>query len=166
MADPMILELLWLKKWNLSIDWGTNKWHLRNKVKKVQAGEKPPKAKKMPLAEKVKVEPVNLLAENKQAKLSIPKEYCDLVEVFRSRNGTYSPYTISQTVQLKYYLGQSYPNQKIHSMIPREMAQLLSSFVDKNLARGFIQTGRSRIAAPVPFKEKKGNPHSLHATDQ
>lgn len=51
-------------------------------------------------------------------------------------------------------------------MIPREMVQLLSSFVDKNLARGFIQTGKFRVAAPVLFKEKKGNAHSLHATDQ
>lgn len=39
MAETVILGLLWLKKWNLSIDWGSNKWQLRRKAKTGWDGE-------------------------------------------------------------------------------------------------------------------------------
>lgn len=39
-------------------------------------------------------------------------------------------------------------------MTPKEMGEL-RNYIDKNLARGFIQTAKSQVAALVVFKEKK-----------
>lgn len=43
---------------------------------------------------------------------------------------------------------------KMYSMTLKEMEEL-QEFINKNLARGFIQLVKSRMAAPVLFKEKK-----------
>lgn len=42
----------------------------------------------------------------------------------------------------------------MYSMIPGKMEKL-RGFIDKNLVRGFSQPAKSKIAAPVLFKEKK-----------
>lgn len=39
-------------------------------------------------------------------------------------------------------------------MTPKEMKEL-REYIDYNLARGFIQPAKSRVAVPVTFKEKK-----------
>lgn len=44
--------------------------------------------------------------------------------------------------------GAKLPKPKLYSMAPREMEELLM-FIDKNLARGFIQLAKSRMADPV-----------------
>lgn len=45
------------------------------------------------------------------------------------------------------------PKPKLYSMTPWEMEEL-QSFIDKNLAKGFIQPTKSRMGAPV-FRERK-----------
>lgn len=40
MGQGAVGPLSWLKKWNLSVDWEGNKWHLRNKTGNPQGMEK------------------------------------------------------------------------------------------------------------------------------
>lgn len=42
----------------------------------------------------------------------------------------------------------------MYSMTPRELIEM-REYIDKNLAWSFIQPSRSRMAAPVLFREKK-----------
>lgn len=44
---------------------------------------------------------------------------------------------------------------KMYSTMPKEMDKL-QRYIKKNVARGFIQPAKLRIAAPILFKEKDG----------
>lgn len=46
------------------------------------------------------------------------------------------------------------PKPKMYFMTSKEMAEL-RKYVDANLARGFIQPAKSKVVAPILFKEKK-----------
>lgn len=46
-------------------------------------------------------------------------------------------------------------------MTPRELEEL-RAFIDKNLAKGFMQQAKSCIVAPVLFWEKKDGSLTLH----
>lgn len=52
--------------------------------------------------------------------------------------------------------GVKLPKPKMYLITPREMEEL-RAFIHKNLERGFIQLAKSRMAAPVLFKEKDGS---------
>lgn len=55
---------------------------------------------------------------------------------------------------IEIVLGAKLPKPKLYSMT-REMEEL-QVFIDKNLARDFIQLAKSCMAAPMLFREKKG----------
>lgn len=53
------------------------------------------------------------------------------------------------------------PKLKMYSMTPKEMEEL-RKYIDKNLARGFIQLAKSYMEAPILFKEKKDGSMRLY----
>ncbi|XP_070810309.1 vomeronasal type-2 receptor 26-like [Pituophis catenifer annectens] len=50
--------------------------------------------------------------------------------------------------------GAKLPKPRMYSMTPVEMTEL-RKYIDTNVARGFIDIAKSRVTAPVLFKEKK-----------
>lgn len=67
-TKTMVLGLAWLRKWNLSIDWDSNKWRMRKKAVSRQESVKVPNSSLEPVVKKVKVESMNTLKESEELK--------------------------------------------------------------------------------------------------
>lgn len=146
MEWPLVLGLTWLKKWNPLIDKREGQLKFPNKRTPTQSmhGYK---------VEDLKQELVSALS--KQELKTIPKEYHDLVEDFSVKRLDELPH--HQPIEI--VPGAKLPKPKLYSMTPRELVELCK-FIDKNVAQGFTQLARPRIAVPVLFWEKKDR--SLH----
>lgn len=85
----------------------------------------------------------------------IPQEYQDLAKVFSEMSSNELPPHWPTDCTIEIVPGAKQSKPKLYSMIPKELEEL-HAFIDKNLARGFIQPARPKVAAPVLFQEKKG----------
>lgn len=85
---------------------------------------------------------------------AIPKEYRDLQDVFSEKGLDELPPHRPTDCAIEFLPGTKLPKLKLYSMTPRELKEL-RLFIDKKLARGFIQPARSRVTALVLFQERK-----------
>lgn len=112
------------------------------------------RASHVPAIRVVRAETTNTLKGGDELELLIPEEYCDLAEVFSERKSDVLPPHQHTDCAIKIMPGAKLPESKIYLMTHRE-TEKLRVFIDKNLSRGFIQPVKSRMAAPVLFKEKR-----------
>lgn len=61
--------------------------------------------------------------------------------------------------------GAKLPKPHMYAMTPSELEEL-RWYIDKNLARGFIQPSRSHMVVPVLFREKKDGALHLCVTSR
>ncbi|KAK9395822.1 tyrosine-protein kinase Srms-like [Crotalus adamanteus] len=84
----------------------------------------------------------------------IPKEYLDLAEVFSEKECDALPPHRPNDCSIELVPGAKLPRPRMYAMSPLEMEEM-QRYVNKNLARGFIERAKSSVGAPVLFKEKK-----------
>lgn len=84
-----------------------------------------------------------------------PKVYKDLAKVFSEKECDILPPHCPTNCAIEILPGARLPKPKMYSMTPKKLDEM-QRYIEKNLARGFIQPARSHIAAPVLFREKKG----------
>lgn len=84
----------------------------------------------------------------------VPKEYQDLMGVFSEEECNTPPSHCPTDCATEFIPGAKLPKPNIYSMTPKEMREL-REYIDMNLAQEFIQPAKSRVAAPILFKEKK-----------
>ncbi|KAK9395714.1 hypothetical protein NXF25_019075 [Crotalus adamanteus] len=147
MMEDIIIGLAWLDKWGPTIWWeggcrhmclSVGPWPLRTEAEekdKVVGGSK-------------------IAAESGDGELGFPAAYADLAEVFSERECDTLPPHRPTDCAIDILPGAKLPKPRMYPMTPRELEEL-HQYIDKNLARGFIQPARSRIAVPVLFQEKK-----------
>lgn len=87
------------------------------------------------MVRKVKAEAVNTLKGGEGLKLQILAEYHNIAEDFSKKESDVLPPT---NCAIEIMLGTKLCKPKVYSMTPREMDEL-RMFIDKNLARQFIQ---------------------------
>lgn len=80
--------------------------------------------------------------------------YGDLAEVFSEEECEVLPPHCSTDCAIELLPEAKLPKPHMYSMTQKVLKEL-RFYIDKNLARGFIQPSRSRLAAPVLFREKK-----------
>lgn len=139
MIESLILGLAWLDKWGPTIWWSGGFRRLR-----ISNGPDPP------LHEQAR----GGGEENQDQGHTFPPEYNDLKEVFSETECEVLPPHRPTDCAIELVPGVKLPKPRMYSMTPAEM-QEMRKYIDKNLARGFIKPSRSRIAAPVLFREKK-----------
>lgn len=83
-----------------------------------------------------------------------PSIYGDLAAVFSKEKCGVLPLHRLTNCAIELIPGAKLPKLRMYSMTPKELEKL-RSYIDKNLARGFIRPSRSQMAAPVLFREKK-----------
>lgn len=102
-------------------------------------------------------EPIEMLKAAVEQLLGIqlsPSEYRDLVGAFWEKECDILQPHRTTYCTIEILPGAKFPKPKMYSMTPRDLKEL-RDFIDKNLARGFIQAAKSHVAALVLFKEKK-----------
>lgn len=107
-----------------------------------------------PPIKEVKVEDTATVLEWEGLVSLIPKAYGELEEVFSEKESDVLPPHHPTDCAIKIIPGPELPKPKLYSMTHQELEEL-QIFLDKNLARGFIQPVKSSMAAPVLFREKK-----------
>lgn len=85
---------------------------------------------------------------------SFPYIYKDLEEVCSEERCEELPPHQATNCTIELISGAKLPKPRIYSMTPRELSEI-RDYIDKNLARGFIQPSRSRLTTMVLFWEKK-----------
>lgn len=111
-----------------------------------------PNSRHKPAVRKVKAESANMLKGSEELHY-VPFEYHDLGEAVSKKESDVLPPHNPTDCATEIFPGAKLPKLKMYSMMLREMEEL-QRFIDKNLGRGFIQPAKSRMAAPVLFKEK------------
>uniref|UniRef100_A0A803T247 Gypsy retrotransposon integrase-like protein 1 n=1 Tax=Anolis carolinensis TaxID=28377 RepID=A0A803T247_ANOCA len=84
----------------------------------------------------------------------LPPEYRDFVDVFDEKEADNFPPKRRVEVKIELVPGAELPKAKIYPMSAREKEEL-RKYIDKNLARGFIEPSNSPLGAPVLFRRKK-----------
>lgn len=104
MAEAMILELAWLKKWSSTVYWGRERNRLVMDPGTPELTER--KHSKPQLRSKGREGPehMRVATMSKPREPAISKEYQDLIEVFTKNLLFFSPIS-PQTVQLRSYQG-------------------------------------------------------------
>ncbi|XP_039215403.1 uncharacterized protein LOC120315311 [Crotalus tigris] len=147
MTEAVILGLAWLDKWTPTIWWGGGYRHVRLGVGPMPVGgDAEEKAPDVP--------GTTAQLQERKGELPYPEEYRDLAAVFSEEDCNQLPPHRSTDCAIELLPGVKLPKPRMYAMTPTEV-QELRRYIDQNLARGFIQPARSRIAAPVLFKEKK-----------
>ncbi|KAK9395824.1 retrotransposon-derived protein PEG10 [Crotalus adamanteus] len=150
MTEAVILGLAWLDKWKPFI-W----WEKGMRIVRLPIGPDPP-------IDSTDVTG-HLRPPNEQAHMAvsltpgepvIPKEYLDLAEVFSEKECDALPPHRPNDCSIELVPGAKLPRPRMYAMSPLEMEEM-QRYVNKNLARGFIERAKSSVGAPVLFKEKK-----------
>ncbi|KAK9395445.1 retrotransposon-derived protein PEG10 [Crotalus adamanteus] len=150
MTEAVILGLAWLDKWKPFI-W----WEKGMRIVRLPIGPDPP-------IDSTDVTG-HLRPPNERAHMAvsltpgepvIPKEYLDLAEVFSEKECDALPPHRPNDCSIELVPGAKLPRPRMYAMSPLEMEEM-QRYVNKNLARGFIERAKSSVGAPVLFKEKK-----------
>ncbi|XP_060542340.1 uncharacterized protein LOC132710346 isoform X1 [Pantherophis guttatus] len=150
MIELLILELTWLDKWQPNIWW---EWVFRKlRIPLDSESTTPSPIPSTPLvAENKNSSSVSTESSNTKG---FPSVYEDLAAVFSEEECKVLPPHRSTDCATELVPGAKLPKPRIYAMTQPELAEL-RRYIDKNLARGFITPSRSRMAAPVLFREKK-----------
>ncbi|KAK9406808.1 hypothetical protein NXF25_005582 [Crotalus adamanteus] len=145
MSESIILGLAWLDKWTPNMWWADGSWHLRLAV-----GPQPPH---------LGVHSEDRAVEDSKSGLAgsdpgYPAVYSDLAAVFSEQECNSLPPHRSMDCTIEIVPGAKLPKSRMYPMTSSEL-QEMRKYIDENLARGFIEPARSRIAAPVLFQGKK-----------
>ncbi|ETE57834.1 hypothetical protein L345_16448, partial [Ophiophagus hannah] len=147
MTDAVILGLSWLDKWGPTIWWQGGSCRLRI-VKGHQPLphhqiEAPPTQRTFP-----EDSPEQLAATSDKTPEvgQIPREYQDLAELFSETECDILPPHCEMDCAIEIIPGAKLPKPKMYVMTPREM-QEMHKYIDKNLARGFIEPAKPWVAA-------------------
>ncbi|KAK9401814.1 hypothetical protein NXF25_010170 [Crotalus adamanteus] len=147
MTEAVILGLAWLDKWTPTIWWEGGYRNIRLGVGPMPvSGDAEDKAPNVP--------GITAQLQEREGELPYPEEYRDLAAVFSEEDCNQLPPHRSTDCAIQLLPGVKLPKPRMYAMTPTEV-QELRRYIDQNLARGFIQPARSRITAPVLFKEKK-----------
>ncbi|XP_039178262.1 uncharacterized protein LOC120298525 [Crotalus tigris] len=146
-TETVILGLSWLDKWTPTIWWEEG-------YRKMRLGMGPiPRTGgnggQVPDAPETTAQ-----LQERGGEVSYPEEYRDLAMVFSEEECNHLPPHRPTDCAIELLPGVKLPKPRMYAMTLPEL-QELRRYIDHNLARGFIQPARSRIAAPVLFKEKK-----------
>ncbi|KAK9400665.1 hypothetical protein NXF25_011379 [Crotalus adamanteus] len=145
MTEPLILGLAWLDKWTPIIWWEDGSQRLRLPV-----GPQPPPT---PDHDGDKgLGAVDPIPEGDGP--GYPSIYNDLAAVFSEHEcDTLPPHRVTDCA-IELIPGAKLPKPRMYPMTFTELKEM-REYINKNLARGFIEPARSKIAAPVIFHEKK-----------
>uniref|UniRef100_A0A803SXA8 ribonuclease H n=1 Tax=Anolis carolinensis TaxID=28377 RepID=A0A803SXA8_ANOCA len=140
----VILGMPWLGQANPQINWEDKSMHFG-----IRLGEGSQEIEREP-GSKGEEDSIRLaeLAEK------LPPEYCDFVDVFDEKEADNFPPKRSVEVKIELVPGAELPKAKLYPMSAREKEEL-RKYIDKNLARGFIEHSNSPLGAPVLFRWKK-----------
>ncbi|KAK9412177.1 hypothetical protein NXF25_003352 [Crotalus adamanteus] len=145
MSEPVILGLAWLDKWTPTIWWADGSRHLRLAV-----GPQP-----LPSYDHNKDRQVDASKPlQERGTLEYPQVYNDLAAVFSEQECDSLPPHRPTDCAIELVPGAKLPKPRMYPMTFAEL-QEMRKYLDKNLARGFIEPAHSRIAAPVIFQGKK-----------
>ena len=91
-----------------------------------------------------------------KAPVAIPAEYLDFEDVFSKKSATVLPeHTEINTYVIDLEEGKQPPYGPIYSLRPVEL-ETLKTYIETNLANGFICLSKSPASAPILF-DKKSN---------
>ncbi|XP_039213407.1 uncharacterized protein LOC120314410 [Crotalus tigris] len=145
MSEAVILGLAWLDKWEPTIWWEGGYRRVRLGV-----GPQPPSQCRVPGVDT----PTPVCGMSGGGEDLFPHEYQDLAAVFSETECNQLPPHRPTDCGIEIEPGAKLPKPRMYAMTLKELEEL-RRFIDVNLARGFIQPARSRVAAPVLFREKK-----------
>ncbi|KAK9397281.1 hypothetical protein NXF25_020642 [Crotalus adamanteus] len=145
MSESVILGLAWMDKWTPTIWWAEGSRHLRLAVgPQLRPPDDQTRGKELNSSKLVQ----------EKGEVRYPRVYDDLAAVFSKRECDCLPPHRRTDCAIELAPGAKLPKPRMYPMTFAEL-QELRKYIDKNLARGFIEPARSRIAAPVIFQGKK-----------
>lgn len=143
-----ILGLPWLSKHNPSINWTQGTLVFSDSFCKKECLS----IAKQINATQVTVPSAPALEKIQNSKL--PQEYSAFADVFEKQNADLFPEHRKYDISIDLIPGNSPPWGPIYSLSTPEL-ETLKSYIDENLAKGFIRHSKSPAGAPVFFMTKK-----------
>lgn len=108
MAEAMILELTWLKKWSLTVCWGRDRKRLVMGPGTPELTERKHSEPQLRSERREGPEHMRVATKSKPREPAILKEYQDLAEVFSKKESDVLPPPIApHTMQLRSYQGRN-----------------------------------------------------------
>ncbi|KAK9408175.1 hypothetical protein NXF25_006949 [Crotalus adamanteus] len=145
MSESVILGLAWMDKWTPTIWWADGARHLRIAVgPHPRATYDPDRDRKLNTSKPVQ----------ERGEVQYPQVYNDLAAVFSEQECDSLPPHRPTDCAIELVPGAKLPKPRMYPMTFADL-QEMRRYIDKNLARGFIEPARSKIAAPVIFQGKK-----------
>lgn len=145
MTEAVILGLVWLDKWGPMIWWERG-------YQKLQIGVGPQQpAHEYARKGAERHREVAVGQGHARGKAPFSAVYADLAKVFSERDCDVLSHRPTDCA-IDILPGAKLPKPQMYAMTSKEMEELCQ-YIDKNLARRFIQLAQSRIAGPVLFAD-------------